>query len=216
MVVWGRFFQMLDYNFIDYIQRLHAFVEAQERRIKQLEENVMELSEELKIIKNKTPIHIDRIEYKFDQLKVEKLDGTLNIGLNPNDLQGIEDFAVNNQSSTGNPNDPSAPFQTMMRIESSILPTIDTTVNQVIQQYMLEHQVSVDESYVTFIKDDIKKQLPSRIQYHLNQVSLEHRSQESQSEVDTRIIELLHNDIKNGIYLFLDNLPSEVKGRSES
>ena len=26
---------------------------------------------------------IDRIEYKFDQLKIETLEGTLNIGLNP-------------------------------------------------------------------------------------------------------------------------------------
>ena len=34
------------------------------------------------------------MEYKFDQLKVETLEGTLNIGLNPSDLQGIEDFSV--------------------------------------------------------------------------------------------------------------------------
>ena len=36
----------------------------------------------------------NELEYKFDQLKVETLEGTLNIGLNPSDLQGIEDFSI--------------------------------------------------------------------------------------------------------------------------
>ncbi len=38
---------------------------------------------------------MEKIEYKFDQLKVESLDGTLNIGLNPSNLkETIEDLAV--------------------------------------------------------------------------------------------------------------------------
>ena len=41
------------------------------------------------------------MEYKFDQLKVETLEGTLNIGLNPSDLQAIEDFSVPNGKGKG-------------------------------------------------------------------------------------------------------------------
>ena len=44
------------------------------------------------------------MEYKFDQLKVETLEGTLNIGLNPSDLQGIEDFSVPNGKGKGHGN----------------------------------------------------------------------------------------------------------------
>lgn len=62
-----------------------------------LEHELKRLKDELAELKNKPPIHVDKIEYKFDQLKVESLDGTLNIGLNPTDLNNIDEFAVNNQ-----------------------------------------------------------------------------------------------------------------------
>ncbi|MHC0036754.1 spore germination protein GerPC [Pseudoneobacillus sp. C159] len=203
---------MMNSNYIDYIHRLHAFVESQDRKIRQLEKTVGELVEEIKTLKNKPPIQIDRIEYKFDQLKVERLDGTLNIGLNPSDLQGIEDFAVNNQQPTTSPTQLAYPFQCIMRIESSMLPNLDQTVNQVVQQYEQEHRVKIDETYVNFIKDDVKKQLPNRIHYHLNQIPAEQRGDDQQSELDTRIIELLYQDIHKGIYTFLNNLPIEAKG----
>ena len=39
-------------------------------------------------LQSRPSVHVEKLEYKFDQLKVEKLEGTLNIGLNPTDLQG--------------------------------------------------------------------------------------------------------------------------------
>lgn len=45
------------------------------------------------------------MEYKFDQLKVENLNGTLNIGLNPFSAKGqqIEDFQVDTETLKVNP-----------------------------------------------------------------------------------------------------------------
>ena len=42
----------------------------------------------------KPPVNIERIDYHFDQLKIERLEGTLNIGLNPSDLQNMDEFRI--------------------------------------------------------------------------------------------------------------------------
>jgi spore germination protein PC len=207
---------MTNYEFYEYIRQLHMFVESQASKIKNLETLVQSLATDLNELKSKPTIQVDKIEYKFDQLKVETLEGTLNIGLNPTDLQGIEDFAVEGKQAVGHPFGPANQFQATMRIEESLLQNIDSEVVSIIQQYNQENQVKIDESYVSFIKDDIRKQLPNRIQYHLNQIPMDQRTNDQGSGHENRLIELIRNDIQNGIYTFLSNLPNEVKGRKES
>jgi spore germination protein PC len=207
---------MTNYEFYEYIRQLHRFVESQATKIKNLETLVQTLVTDLNDLKSKPTIQVDKIEYKFDQLKVETLEGTLNIGLNPSDLQSIEDFAVEGKQAVGHPFGPANQFQSTMRIEESLLQNIDSEVVSIIQQYNQENQVNIDESFVTFIKDDIRKQLPNRIQYHLNQIPNDQRTNDQGSGHENRIIGLIRNDIQNGIYTFLNNLPNEVKGRKES
>jgi|GEM_PF-2317763 len=84
-----------------WFQQLYAFLGAQQRRIDQLEKQVGQLQSELAAGQKQKTIHIDRIEYKFDQLKVEKLEGTLSIGINPGALEGIADATVNGAPITG-------------------------------------------------------------------------------------------------------------------
>lgn len=205
---------MTNYEFYEYIRQLHMFVESQATKIKNLESLVQSLTSDINELKSKPTIQVEKIEYKFDQLKVETLEGTLNIGLNPNDLQAIEDFAVEGKQAVGHPFGPANQFQSTMRIEESLLQNIDSEVVSIIQQYNQENQVNIEESYVAFIKDDIRKQLPNRIQFHLSQLPIEQRSNEQGHE--NRIIELIKTDIRTGIYTFLNNLPNEVKGRKES
>lgn len=207
---------MYNYEFYEYIQRLHLFVESQDTKIKKLEALVQSLASDLNELKSKPTIRVDKIEYKFDQLKVETLEGTLNIGLNPTDLQGIEDFAIEGKQAVCHPHGPANQFQSTMRIEESLLQNIDSDITSIIQQYEQENQVNIEESYVAFIMDDIRKQLPNRIQYHLNQIPIDQRTIEQGNRHENRIIEMIKNDIQNGIYVFLNNLPNEVKGRKDS
>jgi spore germination protein PC len=204
------------YEFHEYIQQLHRFVESQATKIKTLESLVQSLASDVKELKSKPSIQVEKIEYKFDQLKVETLEGTLNIGLNPSDLQAIEDFAVEGKQTVNHPFAPANQFQSTMRIEESLLQNIDSEVVSIIQQYNQENQVNIDDSYVAFIKDDVRKQLPNRIQYHLNQIPIDQRANDQSTNHESRIIDLIRNDIYNGIYTFLNNLPNEVKGRNES
>jgi spore germination protein PC len=207
---------MNQYEFYEYIRQLHLFVESQATKIKTLESLVQSLASDLNDLKSKPTIKVDKIEYKFDQLKVETLEGTLNIGLNPSDLQAIEDFAIEGKQAVSHPFGPANQFQSTLRIEELLLQNIDSEVESIIQRYNQENQVNIDESYVAFIKDDIRKQLPNRVQFHLNQIPLNQRTQAQEQVHENRIIELIKKDLHTGIYTFLNNLPNEVKGRKES
>ena len=98
----GEVENLLNNEWYSYSIQLQRYLEAQDKRILQLEQEIKHLTEEISLLKNKPPIHVEKIEYKFDQLKVESLDGTLNIGLNPNDLNNIDEFAINNQPASPN------------------------------------------------------------------------------------------------------------------
>ena len=62
----------------------------------------------------------------------------------------------------------------------------------------LEYQV--DETYHDFILQDIKRQLPNRIEYYLNQPVRDGQTKEQQKEW---IIEQLKTEIQNGVLTFL-------------
>jgi spore germination protein PC len=194
-----------------YLQWLQMCIQAQEKRIVFLEESLKQLSGELTQLKEKKAIHVDKIEYKFDQLKVETLEGTLNIGLNPSDLSAIEDFTVENQS-LNTPSSPKAQMQRSMKIEEVIYQYLETDLPQIIEDTQKKLKMDPSDSYLSFIKDDIIKQLPTRIEYHLKAQTTQNRSRDNGSDIQILIIEALKQEIHNGVFIFLNHLPENVKG----
>lgn len=189
-----------------YLQQLQAYVQMQEQRIQKLESSMKKMKEEM-AQNDRQPIHIDRIEYKFDQLKVETLEGTLNIGLNPSDLQDIDDFSVD-QKELQTPYSPKKLFKRNMEIETALLTFIEGELPQIVEEAEANLKMPKDSSYVEFIKEDIKKQLSSRVDYYLKQQS--NRNLDSQEE-KTKVIETLKTEIRNGVYAFLSHLPENMK-----
>lgn len=198
-------------DYYQYLQWLQMCIQAQEKRIETLEATLQKLTEEVKQFKEKPAVHVDKIEYKFDQLKVETLEGTLNIGLNPSDLSGIEDFSVQNQS-LNTPLSPKTQMQRSMKIEEAIYRYLETELPQVIEDTQKNLNIQPNESYLSFIKQDIIKQLPNRIEYHLKNNTRQAQTGETTTADEEKIIELLTQEIANGVYLFLNNLPENVKG----
>ena len=197
-------------DFYEYIRKLHLFVESQEQRIRQLEYSINEMHKEIQELKSRPPIRVDRIDYKFDQLKVETLEGTLNIGLYPSDMQGIEDFAVGNQP-VSTAFSPAEQMRHVMDVEDNILNFVDSNSESIIAACEQDYAKTVDPSYYNFIKEDIKKQLPGRIEYYLNQIPAEKRMPEHEIENKEKIIQQLQNDIEKGIAAFIRNLPEARK-----
>lgn len=67
----------------DYFVQLHRYILWQTNKIRTLERRLSVLEARLQELESQPRTTIERIEYKFDQLKVETLEGTLNIGLAP-------------------------------------------------------------------------------------------------------------------------------------
>ena len=175
--------------------------------IQHLRKKIKSLEKKVEQLEGRPPVRIDRMEYKFDQLKVETLEGTLNIGLNPSDLQGIEDLSVPTQKGTLTPENRMSMFT---EIENSIQDYLDTNLQDIVQNTSERLQTNIDETYYQFILQDIKKQLPNRIEYYLNQpLRKEHTESEQQKEW---MIEQLKKEIQNGVLTFLKNLPQNMKG----
>ena len=65
------------------IHQLHCQLDEQQTVINRLMKQMDGLAERVKTTESRPLYHIDSLAYHFDQLKVEKLDGTLNIGMTP-------------------------------------------------------------------------------------------------------------------------------------
>ena len=197
-------------DYSQFLQWVQLTIQAQESRISSMEQTIQKLLEEVKQLKDKPSINVEKIEYKFDQLKVENLDGTLNVGLNPSDLAGIEDFAVQNQP-VNIPPSPKGQMQRSIKMEEALYRYLETDLPAIFEDTQKRLNVQLDESYLTFIKQDIIKQLPTRIDYHLKANSSKEQAGENQN-VDEAILELLKQEIQNGIVVFINHLPDNVKG----
>ncbi|MFJ7728070.1 spore germination protein GerPC [Neobacillus sp. NPDC097160] len=198
-------------DFYQYLQWLQMSIQAQEKRIAALEQTIQKLRTDLAQIGEKPTIHVDRIEYKFDQLKVETLEGTLNIGLNPNDLSGIEDFAVQNQS-LKTPFSPKEQMRLSTKIEEAIHGFLETDLPLIVKDTQRNMAIPPNESYLSFIKEDIIKQLPGRIDYHLKANASKIQSGDGTPPIQEIVIEALKQEIQSGVMVFLTNLPENVKG----
>ncbi|WP_042356517.1 spore germination protein GerPC [Bacillus rubiinfantis] len=196
-----------------YLQWLQMFMQSQEQRITALEQVIANLQDQLKNIEEKKSIHVDKIEYKFDQLKVERLEGTLNIGLNPNDLSEIDDFAIQNQT-LSTPFSPETSMRAAMKIEGAIHQYLETELPLVIEDNQRKLAIPSNQSYYSFIKQDILKQLPNRIDYHIKVSQTTNHQDESSDKIIDDIITALKQEINNGVHVFLSNLPDDVKGMS--
>jgi len=207
----------LSYDFYQYSEKMRNYLQLLEKRIKDLEKQVAALTIDLTTIKEKPTVHIDRIDYSFDQLKVETLEGTLNIGLNPEDLSNIEELAINPTSPINQPHapfyppiDPKQMMNRSMDIEEEMNQFIQLELPDIIRKKQAELNMPEEESYVTFIQDDINKQLPTRIQYYLQQGA--NRKQNGSNLSNEAIIQALKEEMENGVHLFLSHIPDNMKG----
>lgn len=210
-----------------YLQQLHTFIQSQEQRIVELEKTVHALSSELEEVKKRPPIQVGTIEYKFDQLKVETLEGTLNIGLNPADIeQQIEELELpnnNGNSNNGNNNglnihpkkgkvshiQPKIQMQRSMDLEDAIFQYLETDLEPLVKKYEEQLGRTFDEQYVTFIKEDIIRQLPQRVEYYLKKIPDNERSEEAEKKIDEQLLRQMKTDIENAVLVFFKNLSKD-------
>ncbi|MCR2803147.1 spore germination protein GerPC [Paenibacillus soyae] len=157
-------------------------LKSQDERIAALEAALRELTARLKKLEEKPKYTIENIQYHFDQLKVEKLEGTLNIGMSAPELEAANNGENENGESTQNvdqlsvgegnvfpaadPIDaqPDAAYQDVMgRLERFL----ESEANQLILNQEQTLELPLDPHHRRIIIEDIRKQLPPRIQFYM-------------------------------------------------
>lgn len=200
----------LNHDIFQVLQSMQAHIHHQDKILQDLQKKFQALEETISDLQKRPPVNIERMEYNFDQLKVDTLEGTLNIGLNPSDLQGIEDFSVQNKN--GGTIEPKKKMSMFTEIDRAINEYLDSNLQSILGETSEQLHSPVDESYRDFILQDIKKQLSNRIEYYLNQPLRDGSTGEQQKEW---IIEQLKKEIHHGILTFIQNLPQNMKGEKK-
>lgn len=193
-------------NIFYFLQQITRQLERQESSIKQLQKKQKALEKELTEVKEKPVLYIDRIEYQFDQLKIDRLEGTLNIGLNPKDLQDMDEFAID-----------TLPFHKMQdrylenireQLEQELNAYLDTELPEQIDKIKHENGLDIDESYTQFIIADIRQQLRERIDFYLKQ-QLQEMPQTDREDTTAIILERIKNDIDDAVQNFFKQFPGK-------
>ncbi|MEK8129796.1 spore germination protein GerPC [Paenibacillus filicis] len=159
----------LNSNFETYFQQLHSYLKWQTDRIRYLESRLDRMEKELEQVKNQDRIHIDKIEYNFDQLKVETLEGTLNVGMSPAGLggQSIDDLAVGGKTITTN----TSRSEAFERIQKQVNSYLDQQLPGELTQLQEQYQLKKEEGLVQKIALDLQGQTGQRIEYYMETVA---------------------------------------------
>ncbi|MCQ6560411.1 spore germination protein GerPC [Paenibacillus mendelii] len=184
---------------INLSQQLHEQrmqLQEQQALFTKLCHQVDELSARLTAAESRPLYNIEKLEYQFDQLKVEKLDGTLNIGMTPPTEQQFKEFGqlvmppgsspVYSSPPPAGPftNPPGAPnlFPSMGATTGAdatqppppygeLRQEIDDYLNQTalnrMTQLESEMRLRLDPYHRRLVVEDIRKQMSGRIQYYM-------------------------------------------------
>ncbi|WP_088105447.1 spore germination protein GerPC [Halalkalibacter urbisdiaboli] len=192
---------------IQNLQHIYDCLNYQHQRITELESVVQQLQLEINTLKENQTSTIERVEYKFDQLKVERLEGTLNIGITPNNGGGsIEDFSVN-QNELNVPSMNNEQSKLFDNIRQHIYEYLNEDCYEMIDSIEKQHHYQINDEYRNHIIEDIKKQIDNRIQYYLNQINFNDLDKKKLAEVEEMTINKVKEDIHKTYDEFIKHLP---------
>lgn len=154
----------------------------QQRRIALLEQQVTALQTELAQLRERPTYRIDRIEYQFDQLKVQQLDGTLHIGMNlpgedgkPASMQGQVEQLITQHGAKSEmkimeePVHPEKPAPPPPELQQYLSKYMENHAPQSLARLMEKMQLKLDEHHQSLILGDIANQLAQRSQLYWQQ-----------------------------------------------
>ncbi|QPC46029.1 spore germination protein GerPC [Mangrovibacillus cuniculi] len=195
-------------DYTAYVQQLYQTIQQQANKINELEKRLEIVEKKATELVDRPAIRVDKIEYKFDQLKVEQLDGTLNIGLNPADLQSLandSDVSLPNQNQHN-----IDPATVSEKISSTLKSYTQEELPLVIEKMEKELSRSLSPEYHEHIQQDLLNQIDSRADFY--QRTTTRHPQENAEQWTTRLIEQGKQDIHSAVKHYIMHLPDAVKG----
>lgn len=191
---------MYDY----YIQQLFHILHTQSEQLGRMEQMLKEMRSEIDRLRQGSEKTIDRVEYNFDLLKIEKLEGTLNIGLMPKNGQSLDDITVNGQPLEQSPSG-YAGGELYSNIYQNVSRYLEDIVPEQIDGMIPESNLVLGDEYAAVIIEDIRKQLGERITVYLKQYQTNRETMDPQ-EIEQSIVKQVKSEIVTAVEQHLLNL----------
>ncbi|WP_134699276.1 spore germination protein GerPC [Ammoniphilus sp. YIM 78166] len=192
--------------YYQYIHHMNMTLQAQQKALQDIQKMVAELNQEVNELKNR-PTNVNNT-YQFDLLKVERLEGTLSIGLNPNgEGNSLGDLSINQSISSPKSGTPHS--ELFGRICTNINNYLDTDAYETMKSLEAQYQRPLEDAYRKFIIQDVKRQIDQRIMYYLHQLEENGLDENQQSDMEHMIYEKVQQDISKTFQLYLQNLPQK-------
>ncbi len=202
--------EMNMYRLQQYLDQMYQYVLHQNQRIDDLEQTLRSLKKEMAELKDRPYTNIEKVEYKFDQLKVETLEGVLNIGLNPTDTEAIDSFDVQQKGLHVNDVHKEIKNQIQQQCQMNMMNYLEEECPNTLKKISERYEIALEPMYEQLIIEDIKKQVDSRISYYMQGLRL-HDQVNVQQQVEF-IDQKVKHDIEQSIQHFIKNIPDEMKG----
>lgn len=193
----------------NYLSQVDSFLRSQHEQLNQLKAELTNLQEKVNNLRENHTTNIEKIEYKFDQLKIERLEGTLNIGLAPqgmSDPEAFENFSVNQ-----NPISQLPILQKYPNLYQTIKEDVQRFLAMECQQYMdecaIKYNNPLNGPQRTFITQDIERQLDERLHFYLKQTTPNSIRDNSEEEILQFVLAEMKRDIFKAIDAFIKHLP---------
>lgn len=187
-------------------QQMHGLLQSQQRTIEDLQNQLNRLQSEFKDLQ----LEPRTVEYKFDQLKIERLEGTLNIGLGTGKANGdLQDVSVDgNVVQPGT--DPEADPEMLHAIQRDVNQYMKDGAWNALVQIENQHEHPLDDPYRQFILQDIHKQIDPRIRYYYKKYCSEGKGSDPQTPG------AIVKHVKNDIYTGMEDFVKKLKQGSDS
>lgn len=197
---------MIVNHYINYIYQMTHYLQYQQKKLEEMHQVVLKLQQDINDLKTK-PQNVKN-EYRFDLLKVESLQGTLNIGLTPNGNENsLGELAVN-QSMDVAPTEQKHP-ELFQSVQGKIKHYLNTDAAQSLKSLEKQYGYPLDDQYREFIINDVKKQVDQRILYYLHQIPSDRLSPESMENMEQITTQKVIQDINQTFAAFLNHLPKK-------
>lgn len=173
------------------------FTPQLKQKLRELEDQVEALQKQLNDTLKTPEVHY---HYSFDQLKIERLEGTLNIGMpSQSDASSLDDFTVEDQSihapsASGGPL-PATPLNRIIENE-----LIQYTEQILTARKQSDEWVMMPHDMEQLIINDIKQQLPERIAYYMKRAA---NGAMSEEDAKATALQACKKDIDKALKLFL-------------
>ncbi|ASA21777.1 spore germination protein GerPC [Paenibacillus donghaensis] len=185
------------------IQQFFYALRAQTEKLQQVELLLREMRQDIDSLKQNSAVSSGPVNYHFEQLKIEKLEGTLNIGMTPGDGNPLEHATVNGQPvyQQEDPNE-----RLVQQIQPRVISYLQQEVPQQFSRLGTEQAVAATPQHIQLVIQDLERQMAPRIREYLGQLPpVEERDQDEGAVVES-IIRQIQADIDSAVMRHMELL----------